>query len=253
MSKEKAILITALALLTTCSSVMAYDLYKDMHRSSSTPAPQANVTEGENPEEQDPAALYRPKTAKDFYSFVPIAELYVPSIDSNSGYYPYPTMKSAIAKYKRGNYSGCLQELYAYIKKHPGDAYAFYYMGLSYVRVGRNDVAQKCFQKTINCNASGKLLEMAVKGRDCLSGGPYCHEPINPPNPEMPVTDPSQDDPALDAFVNAPYSGHGFSPELEQQYRQQKLNNMQKTINRKEKLDRDDIEEIKNIEKKNLR
>ncbi len=258
MSKEKAILITALALFTAGGAafsagnqLLAYDLYADMHR---------NETQAEEPqvEEQpasnsgtlaEPGVVYRPKTAKDFYQFVPIKELYAESIDTNSGYYPNPTMKSAIAKYKRGNYSGCLQELFAYIKKHPNDAYAFYYMGLSYTKIGVNDVAQKCFQKSINCDASGKLLEMAVKGRDCLAGGPYCREPINPPAPEIPVTDPAQMDPALDEFVNAPYTGHGFSPQLEQEYRQKQLNNMQKTINRKERLDGQDMREIKNLEK----
>ena len=251
MSKEKTILIAALALFTVTGitgRAFGYDLYSDMHRSSAQPASASEDGGNAQPEESANPAVYKPKTALDFYSFVPIAELYVPSIDNNSTYYSNPTVKSAIYKYKKGNYTGCLQELYAYIKKHPADAYAFYYMGMAYTKIGEYDVAQKCFQKTINCYAKGRLLELAVKGRDCLSGGPYCHEPINPPLPTVQV-DPSQDDPELDAFINAPYRGHGFSPALEKEYKQQQLNNMQKTINRKEKLDRDDIDDIKQIER----
>ena len=257
MNKGKSIITTALALFSACGiatassdKLLAYDLYADMHRND---APQEQLQETAQPAnmegQPDVTSIYRPKTAKDFYSFVPIADLYVPSIDSNAHYYPNPSVQSAINKYKKGNYTGSLQELYAYIKKHPSDAYAFYYMGLNYTKIGQDGVAQKSFQKTINCNASGKLLELAVKGRDCISGGPYCHEPINPTKPEIPVTDPAQNDPALDAFVNAPYTGHGFSPELERAYKQQQLNNMQKTINRKEQLDRDDIYEMKKLEK----
>ncbi len=260
MSKEKAILFTVLAMLTTYgvanavpSGPFGYDLQADMHRSEnqqqqqqmqSQDQPQADA----NGEEAKPIE-YVPKTALDFYSFVPIKELYVKDIDS-SEYYSNPTMKSAIYRYKSGNYTGCLQELYAYIKKHPNDAYAYYYMGLSYTRIGKKDVAAKCFQKSINCKATGTLLEMAVKGRDCIKGGIYCHTPVNPKidikalNAEKLK---GYDD--LDKFIMSPYTGHGFTPELEKEYQQKQLDVLQKTINNKDNLNNTDMQQLKKIER----
>jgi TPR repeat protein len=87
-----------------------------------------------------------PKTAKDFYSFVPMKDLYVPNID-HSKYYPNASVKSAIYRYKVGNYTGCLQELYSYISnpKHINDAYAYYYIAIMfknglYVKANRDSL-----------------------------------------------------------------------------------------------------------------
>ena len=89
----------------------------------------------------------------------------------------------------------------------------------------------------------GKLLELAVKGRDCISGGMYCREPINPiPGGGVEIED------SLDVFINAPYTGNGFSPEAERDYQQRKLNNMQKKINATDNLNRDDIRDMKGID-----
>ena len=52
----------------------------------------------------------------------------------------------------------------------------------------------------------------------------------------------------LDTFINAPYTGNGFSPELEQQYKQQQLNNLQKQINRKDTLNENDINKMQEIQ-----
>ena len=261
MSKEKAILFTVLAMLATYGAANAipsgpfgYDLQADMHRNENQQQEQQTQTQEEsqtdaNGEEQKPVE-YVPKTALDFYSFVPLKELFVTDIDSSSTYYSNPTMKSAIYRYKTGNYTGCLQELYAYIKKYPNDAYAYYYMGLSYTKIGKKDVAAKCFQKCINCKATGTLLEMAVKGRDCIKGGMYCHTPVNPKldvNTLKAEKLKGYDD--LDKFIMSPYSGHGFSPELEKEYQQKQLDVLQKTINSKDNLNNTDMNQIKKIDR----
>lgn len=248
MSKQNVILLAIAAVFITYSAASAvpsgpfgYDLYDDLHRDQQ----QTTQTEGDeqNPEEQ---VDMTPKTAKDFYSFVPMKDLYVPNID-HSKYYPNASVKSAIYRYKVGNYTGCLQELYSYISnpKHINDAYAYYYMGLAYTKLGESTAAKNCFQKTINCDAKGKLLELAVKGRDCITGGMYCHAPINP---TMEQLNPNIELDPLDAFINAPYTGNGFSPEAEQDYRQRQLNNMQKKINSQDSLNRDDIRNMKSID-----
>lgn len=246
MSKKSLILMAMATIFiaygaTSIAAVpgpFGYSLYDDIYRDENAPKEE----NAENPDEQEVNLV--PKTAKDFYSFVPMKNLYVPTIDSTK-YYPNPSVKSAIYRYKKGNYTGCLQELYSYIKnpRNVNDAYAYYYMGLAYAKIGESTAAQNCFQKTINCDAKGKLLELAVKGRDCISGGMYCHEPINPiPGGGVEIED------SLDAFINAPYTGNGFSPEAERDYQQRKLNNMQKKINATDNLNRDDIRDMKGID-----
>ena len=90
-----------------------------------------------------------------------------------------------------------------------------------------------------------KTLEGLFKGRDCITGGMYCHAPINP---TMEQLNPNIELDPLDAFINAPYTGNGFSPEAEQDYRQRQLNNMQKKINSQDSLNRDDIRNMKSID-----
>ncbi|MBR6099277.1 tetratricopeptide repeat protein [bacterium] len=241
MSKQRVILLATAALFVAYGAAYAvpsgpfgYDLQADLHRTENKKLQEQQQQQAmeqngstENAEGEEQVDL-TPKTAKDFYSFVPMKDLYVANIDS-SKYYANPTMKSAIYRYKVGNYTGCLQELYSFIKnpKNVNNAYAYYYMGLAYSKLGESTAAKNCFQKAINCDAKGKLLELAVKGRDCISGGIYCHTPVNPSFEDIYK---NSADP-LDAFIYAPYSGNGFSPEAEMDYQQRKLKNMQKKIN----------------------
>lgn len=245
MSKNKAIAAAVMMMLfmtygtanAVPSGPFGYDLQADMHRDEQ-PKEEKPETEKKDTDVNRSIPV-RPTDAKQFYSFVPLADLYTKSVDS-SVYYPNATVNSAIAKYKSGNYTECLQHLYSYIKKHPSDAYAYYYMGMAYTKIGESAAAKNCYQKVINCNAKGKLLEQALKGRDCITGGSYCH--AFDPNPSIPGADP------LDEFINAPYTGNGFSPELERQYKQQQLNNLQKEINRKDKLDEDTKNKMREIQ-----
>lgn len=246
MSKNKAITAAVMIMLfmtygaanAVPSGPFGYDLQKDIHRDEQ-PKQEKEQKKDDNKANKTQTVPVKPTNAKQFYSFVPMKDLYATNIDTGV-YYSNPTIKSAIAKYKKRNYTGCLQELYSYIKKHPSDAYAYYYMGMAYSRVGENTIAQKCYQKAINCNAKGKLLEQSLKGRDCITGGVYCH--AFDANPVLDNVDP------LDAFINAPYTGNGFSPELQQQYKQQQLNNLQKQINRKDNLNESDIDQIEEIQ-----
>lgn len=249
MSKQKVILLAIAAMFISYSAANAvpsgpfgYDLQADMHRSENKKQ-EEQADENKDAEQID----LTPKIAKDFYSFVPMQDLYVDSID-HTKYYSNPTMKSAIYKYKNGNYTGCLQELYAYIAipKNVNDAYAYYYMGLSYSKIGESTAAKNCFQKVINCDAKGKLFEQALKGRDCITGGMYCQTPVNPTLDQLYQLNGTVDQ--LDVFINAPYTGNGFSPEAERDYQQRQINNLQKKINSKENLNIDDLQDLKNID-----
>lgn len=255
MGKNKDIILVLAMMLFFNGSVVnavaagpfGYDLQKDVHRNDNKQQKEKSESKSELKQnkqsgEVNSSVPARPASAVSFYSFVPMQDLYTESVD-HSVYYPDATINSAIALYKQGNYTGCIQHLFSYIEKNPSDAYAFYYMGLAYSKIGEKEAAKNCYQKTINCNVTGKLLEQALKGRDCITGGTYCHAF----DIEHAVKD---EDDSLEVFINAPYSGHGFSPELELEYKQQQLNNLQKKINKNNSLDFDDMEKIQEIENK---
>ncbi len=255
MNRKKAILTAVMMLFISYGTANAvsgpfgYDLQKDMHRSKNKAAEETKQEEQQNAAPQ--TNLYNPlvpKDAKNFYSFVPLKDLFVETIDQNTENYTNPTIKSAIARYNQGNYTGSLQELYAYIKKYPNDAYAYYCMGLAYTKIGENTAAKNCFQKAINCYATGELLDMALKGRDCITGGGFCQDPGS-----MLPTAENSDNPEetkLDQFINAPYTGNGFSPELQKEFKQKQLETLQKAINRKDSLNEKDLELIDKIQNK---
>lgn len=256
MSKNKAIIAATMMVLLVTGGIagavpsgpFGYDLQKDMHRSENK-AKERDAqaqTQMQTQEQQNVSGAdvsVKPTDAKKFYNFIPIADLFVDSVD-NTVYYPEATMNSAIALYKKGNYTECLQQLYSYIKTHPNDAYAYYYMGLAYTKIGENNAAKNCYQKVINCNAQGKLLLQALKGRDCITGGVYCHAFDDAATV---VANPESSDP-LDKFISAPYKGNGFSPELEREYKQKELENLQREINRKNILDGNDLDRIHKLQ-----
>ncbi len=161
-------------------------------------------------------------------------------LDKNTVYYPNATIKSAVTKYKNGNYSGCLQELFSLTKKDPSNALAYYYMAMAYSHVNMKDEAVAAYEKVISLSPNEYLVEYATKGRDCLTDGPACH----------PEEKPAEEMDELDKFINAPY-GNGLSPELNQEIKQKQLINIKETINQKEELEHKDIQKIKDFDNKN--
>lgn len=93
------------------------------------------------------------------------------ALDKITVYYPNANINSAISKYKNGNYSGCLQELFSLTQKDPSNAVAYYYMALAYTHVDMQDDAIESYEKVIALSPNSYLVDYAVKGRDCLTGG----------------------------------------------------------------------------------
>ncbi len=158
-------------------------------------------------------------------------------LDKDTIYYPNANMKSAVSKYKAGNYAGCLQELFSLVKKEPSNAAAYYYMAMAYTHIDMQSEAVDAYEKVIALNSNAYLTEFAEKGRDCLTGGPKCQG-----------ADTGEQD-ALDKFINSPY-GNGLSPELNGEVKQKELNNIKETINKKEDLEHKDIEKIRDFDNK---
>lgn len=159
-------------------------------------------------------------------------------LDKETVYYPNANIKSAMAKYKAGNYTGCLQELFSLTKKEPSNALAYYYMAMAYTHIDREAEAIEAYEKVLSLNPNEYLSEYALKGRDCLTGGPACHEE----EPQEELSD-------LDRFINAPY-GNGLSPELNQEVKQKELTNIKETINKKEHMEDNDVEKIRKFDEK---
>ena len=169
-------------------------------------------------------------------------------LDKETVYYPNANIKSAVAKYKNGNYSGCLQELFSLTKKDPSNALAYYYMALAYTHVDMKDDAIEAYEKVISLNDNSFLTEYATKGRDCLTDGPACKAPEETGNTENPESgEESMDD--LDKFINAPY-GNGLSPQVNQENKEKELKRIQNTINKKNELDAKDVQQLRDFDNK---
>ena len=160
-------------------------------------------------------------------------------MDKDTIYYPNANIKSAVAKYKFGNYAGCLQELFSLTKKDPSNALAYYYMAMAYTHVDMKNEAVEAYEKVISLHPNEYLVEYAIKGRDCLTDGPAC-KPIVEEKPAEELDD-------LDKFIRAPY-GNGLSPELNKEIKQKQLINIKETINQKEELEHKDIQRIKDFD-----
>lgn len=162
--------------------------------------------------------------------------------DTETIYYPNANINSAISKYKRGNYTGCLQELFSLVKKQPNNSKAYYYMALAYANIGMQSEAVEAYEKVMELSPGSYIAQYAEKGKDCLTGGPMC-------NPQTENTEGESVD-ELDQFINAPY-GNGLSPELDKELKEKQLENIKKQINKDDDLNQGDINKIRDFDKKN--
>ncbi len=172
-------------------------------------------------------------TEKEFYGDATEAEWEI-----SMSFYPDADLNSAVKKYKEGNYSGCLQEMISLVQIDPSNPIVYYYMGMSYTKVGKKDQAVKAYEQVIKLQPDKVLVQYATKGRDCLVNGPTCSG-----------EDQQNSDPTLDKFIKSPY-GNGFSEELNKQVKQKQLENIQKTINYKQELEEKDIKNIQKFDQK---
>lgn len=181
------------------------------------------------------------------------------SLDTKTQYYKNPSLHNAISKFKKANYSGCLQELFSYVQLKPNDAVAYYYMAMAFTKIGDSNAAVKAYDRVINLSKDPTLSEYATKGKDCLTNGPTCQAEgaegssksttaSTAPKKEE-KTELSKEE-QLEQFIKSPY-GNGLSPELEKQIKEEKLKRIQETINKKDKLENQDIERIRKFDIEN--
>ena len=78
------------------------------------------------------------------------------------------TMKPIIAKYKRGDYAGSMQDLEELLKVEKNNTYAKYYLALCYTRLGFKDDATKVYKEVVDKNDSLVLSYYSQRALDCL-------------------------------------------------------------------------------------
>lgn len=135
-------------------------------------------------------------------------------------------LKSAISKYKRGNYTGCLQDCQAIVKQDPKNAFAYYYMGMSYVQAGKKDEAIKAYSKVLGLKPSTKLAEYASTGKRCLETPEMCNLETSTP----------ENSTEIDKFIASP-SYDGLSDSVRKDFQQKHLDKIKHEINKDQELD----------------
>ena len=175
---------------------------------------------------------------------------YGSTLDTTTRYYPNATLSSAVSKYKKANYAGCLQELFSYVQKKPGDAVAYYYMGMAFTKIGDKEAAITSYERAIALAKDPALKKYATLGKANLTGDSDSSSETTAKTEEKKELTDQEKAEALDDFINSPY-GNGLSPELEKQMKEEKLKRLQDTINKKDQLERKDIEKIRKFDNEN--
>lgn len=245
MNKKLILLLTATLLIggmnldykafAVASGPFGYDLQKDINRPKSAP---------KKWETDKPTSTDQSKTAENKEETPDVSEsaIFLDKYAVNPKYYPNATTKSAIAKYKSGNYTGSLQELYTILKKDSANATAYYYLAMVYTKLGETAAAKSCYQMVINLNPNDTIVKYAQRGKSCLTDAATC-------GLETTFTD-SSDEPLdeLDKFIQAPF-GNGFSEELSNELRKKQLQNIQNKMNRGLPLSEDDLKKLEEYNK----
>ena len=218
------------------SGPFGYDLQKDINRPKSEP---------KKWETDKPASADKSKTtpaAEEETPDVSESAIFLDKYAVNPKYYPNATTKSAIAKYKSGNYTGSLQELYTILKKDSANATAYYYLAMVYTKLGETEAAKSCYQMVINLNPNDTIVKYAQRGKSCLIDSTTCGiETAISNSSEEPLDE-------LDKFIQAPF-GNGFSEELSNELRKKQLQNIQNKMNRGLPLSEDDLRKLEEYNK----
>ena len=156
---KKIILTLALLMAFGSNTVFAanpfnYDLQKDMNRTRDKKMAEERAAK-EAKGTEVPAANTDSSVPNFTSSKMDVAE----------HYYPNANLASSIKKYKNGNYTGCLQELYSFIKKDPSNPVAYYYMAMAYTQIGDNNAATAAYDHVIALSSNDVLTSYATKGR----------------------------------------------------------------------------------------
>jgi hypothetical protein len=114
-----------------------------------------------------------------------------PAWEQGPSYYPNPSLNSIIAKYRKSDFAGCMQESTSYVRQHPNDTLGFYYLAMSYTKVSDKANAIKAYEKVISLNANPMIVKYATNGRNCVmsESNEKCYQNVNEPEYIYPYKD----------------------------------------------------------------
>lgn len=84
-------------------------------------------------------------------------------------------LQNAIQKYKKGNYSGCIQDLENYTKNEQSNALAYYYLAIANTQAGRKDEALEAYNRVLALKPNPTLSDYATKGKICIEEPENCY------------------------------------------------------------------------------
>lgn len=98
-------------------------------------------------------------------------------------FYPNPSFNSIVAKYKKSDFAGCMQEASSYVRQNPNDTLGYYYLAMCYAKVNDKESAIKAYEKVIALNANPMIVKYATNGRNCVmdNGNEQCYQNVNVP------------------------------------------------------------------------
>ena len=245
---SKKIIFTLALLMSFCGSgafaanPFNYDLQKDMYRTRDKKlAEKKAAKEAKEAEARGEAVPQQNTGASPKTPAASSGNQLSKKMEFSEHYYPNANMSSIIRKYKNGNYTGCLQEVYSFVKKDPSNPIAYYYMAMAYSQIGDANAAVSAYEQVIALSSNEVLTSYATRGKACLSGNEVlCH-------PDVSISADGKFVDELDAFIAAPY-GNGFSDELNEDMKQKELNRIQHNINNDADLEKGEFRRIKELE-----
>ena len=78
------------------------------------------------------------------------------------------SLKPIVVDYRNGNYTQSMLKLEQLLKKEPENAYANYYLALTYTRLGKKEEAEKYYNRVITLNSNMSLRYYSQKALACL-------------------------------------------------------------------------------------
>lgn len=139
-------------------------------------------------------------------------------------------VKIAIKKYKRGNYTGCLQDCMNVVVHDPSNALAYYYMAMSYVQAGQKKQAISAYSKVLSLNSNPRLRDYASTGKRCLE------------TPDKCVLQTPGDNPEIDRFIASPMT---ISNSVKKDFDKRHLENLRNEINADKQIDNYEFRKFK--------
>ena len=125
---------------------------------------------------------------------------------------------SGIANYKKANYTGCIQDMEAALKKNPNDILAKYYLALVYTKIGLKDEAKKYYQAVIEQGNENLLVNYSKKAMTCLDN----------PKDKICASESKEEDDNMNEFIR---SGRFLHPDLVKSMQKRELKDVKENFN----------------------